>query len=105
MAALGERRPQLLHRDVGLFGQETEDQRRLRLDPAGPPVAAERPGPDVALTPFERPPSAHARGADPEPRGCLAVTGSVRHRGDNPCAEIDRERFRHVCRPPYRQTA
>jgi hypothetical protein len=44
MAAIAKRGAQLLHGDVRRFRQQRQDQRRLRLDPAGPAIAAPRTG-------------------------------------------------------------
>ena len=56
----------------------------MRLDAAGSSVAAQPAGAGVALLAFERPPSAHARRADPKP-----VAGS-------PVAQTLRDRHKHT---------
>jgi hypothetical protein len=49
MTAATERRAQLLDRDVRRLLQQPQDQRRVRLDPAGPAITPERTRPDIAL--------------------------------------------------------
>jgi hypothetical protein len=104
VAAGGKCGAQLLHRDVRRLRQQREDQRRLRLDPAGAAITAQRTGPDVTPRPRQRPPAADARRADPEAGRRRPVAGTRRHGGEDTGAEIDRQRLDHVCRPPIRQT-
>jgi hypothetical protein len=81
MTAATERRAQLLDSDVRRLRQQPQDQRRLRLDPAGPAITPERTRPDIALLPLERTPAADAGGADPEPSCRCTVAGPGGYRG------------------------
>jgi hypothetical protein len=68
-----------------------------------PPCAStrERAGTGVAVAAFERAPPAHARSTDAKARSGFPVAGPVGYGLQDPDAEIEGERFRHVRRPPY----
>ena len=68
-----KRAAQFLDRNVRGRLQSGEDRVLVRLDPARPAIAARWPSASLAPLAFERPPTAHARRADPEPLACRTV--------------------------------
>jgi hypothetical protein len=102
---LAQRLTQRLDGDVGRLLQHREDGRRVGLDPTGFAVAAHRLGLGIALLALAGPPAADARRAHSEPLGGLPVCRATCHRGQNPNSKIERQGFRHACRPPSPQTA
>ena len=92
--------PQFLQGDVRHLGQQCQDRRLVRLDAAGSAIPAKRPGPGIAVLALQRPPATDARRADPEPLPGLTVRQARRDRRNNPYPKINRQRFRHACRPP-----
>ena len=91
---------QLLDGDVGGRVQQVLDQLALRFDPPGPAVATEWTGTRIALHPLKCTPTAHARGADAEPRRGFPMTGACGDHRQNPGPKIDGTRLRHARRPP-----
>ena len=83
-----KRAAQFLDRNVRRRLHNGEDRVLVRLDPARPAIATRRPGASLTLLPFERPPPAHARRADPKPLACRtdsprATAASTRTRRSN----------------------
>ena len=64
---------QFLDRNVRRRLQNGENRVLVRLDPARPAIAARWPSASLAPLAFERPPTAHARRADPESLAYCAV--------------------------------
>ena len=99
-AFLRKRRLDLHEGDVRRLLDEREDQPGMRLDAARAAVSAERLRPRVALCALARAPADRARGAHSEAKRRLAARQPVADGGENPRPQIERKRFRHVCRPP-----
>lgn len=72
-ALLLKRAAQFLDRNVRRRLHNGEYRVLVRLDAARPAIAARWPGASLALLAFERPPTAHARRADPESLAYRAV--------------------------------
>jgi len=103
-ALRGQRAAHLLNGRVAIGSERRHDDFVAGFDALRPTVAAQRLGTRVALLALTRAPTAHARGADAEPLGGLAMRRPGMNRRQNPNPEIKRQRFRHDRRPPIRQT-
>ena len=58
------------------------------------PIAAQRPWPQVARLPFQRPPAADTGGTHPEARGSRAVAETfIPHSGNDPLPQVQRKRL------------
>ena len=68
-----KRAAQFLDRNVRRRLQHGQDRVLVRLDTARLAVPAHWASASIALLPFKRPPTAHARRADPEPRAYRTV--------------------------------
>ena len=100
VAPLPESRAQLLDGHVRLLLKKAQDHAALRLDPARATVAAKRLRARVALLPFQRAPTAHARRAHTETRPGCPVAHARANRRQNANTKIKGKRFRHHRRPP-----
>ena len=76
--------------DVRRLAQEATDQCVLRLNPAGPAVATQRPGRNIALTPIQGSPTTDARGADTEPLRRHAMAGTTGNRRQHAGSKVNR---------------
>ena len=100
-ALLGQLCAQFLQRHLAVRVERREDGDSVRLDDVGFAVAAERAGPGFAAQPGNLPPTADAGGTDLEAFRRLAVGQAIiLHGPQNPQAQVQRQRFRHPCRPP-----
>ena len=102
--APGEQTAQFLDGDVGGLGQHAEDDVRMRFDAPGATVSAECSRARIALHLGPPAPAADTRRAHTEARCCGAVAQALGDRRQDPNAKIKGKCFRHVCRPPSRQT-
>jgi hypothetical protein len=91
--------------NVGLGLDQRQDRRGVRLDPTRPPISTERPRTRLTLLARQTTPPTDARCTDTEPLARFSVRGASFDRGQHANSQIQRQRFRHVCRPPIRQTA
>jgi hypothetical protein len=93
MVPLAQGAAQLVDGDVRGLVEKLPDQMPLRLDTSGATVAAQRPGARIALHPLQRPPAAHTRGADAEPRRRGSMARPSRDGSENPGPQIERQSF------------
>jgi hypothetical protein len=89
-AGIGPFRAQLAQCDVRRPLQQPEDQRRMRLDPSGATVAAERPGCHRTSLPVQRQPADRTRCPDTEPVRRRATRRARRNRRHHPFPQINR---------------
>ncbi len=102
--APGEQAAQLLDGDVGGLSQHVEDQRTMRFDASGATVSAQCSRARLALNTCPPAPTADTRRTHTKARRNGAVAHALGHRLRDPNPKIKGKRFRHVCRPPSRQT-
>ena len=91
---------QFLGGEVGRRREFPKDRRLVRVDPPGPAVSAKSLRPRIALLAFAPAPPAHARRAHTEAFANLAMGETLPDRGQHTNPKIDRQSFRHACRPP-----
>jgi len=103
-AASDEIAANLLNGGISVGAESRHHGVAMSFDAPRPPVAAQRLWPSVALLALSRPPAAHTGGANAKSFGSLAMGRPRMNRRQNPNPKIKRESFRHVCRPPIRQT-
>lgn len=97
---LGQARANLFDRGVPTGVERRHRGGLVRLDPIRAPVAAKRPGAGITQRVFPFAPAADADRAHTEPIGRLAMRRTRRNGAQNSNAKIDRQRSRHVRRPP-----
>jgi len=103
-ALTGERMTHLL--DSGVLGgtERRQNDIMMRFDATGAAVAAQGFGARLAFFPLPLPPAADARRADPKAFASFAMCCPGLNSGQDTDPEIERQRFRHACRPPIRPT-
>ena len=103
-ALLRKSQAHLLYRGVLGRAQRRQHGIMVSFDAARAPVTAQSLGTRFAFFTFSLPPAADARWADPKELTSLAMSCASLHGGQDTDPEIEREGFRHACRPPLRQT-
>ena len=98
-AYLGEFKPQLLDRNVRRRLEKTLYRVCMRLNPAKPPITAQRTRLRVTLTDREGLPTADAVSADSEQLCQSPMRCSGRYRGKDPCSKIKRKSLRNPDQP------
>ena len=96
----GKRVPQFEQRAIPLSGKLSHNRSRMGLNLMGSTVTTQRAGPNIALTLMKLTSSAHARRAYSKTAGRLPVRSSLRNRAKDTFTKINRQGFRHLCRPP-----
>ena len=87
-------------RSVAMLAQPCHDRIRMRFGFTGVPITTERTRSDVTLTQLQIAPTADARRTHAETFGSFPMGCTTGNGGENPNAQIDRNAFRHIRRPP-----